>query len=140
MTAHDYLAHLKTLAQEHKIQVTEGIGMDPRHSAANPKLRAVLIPEITSDVAYALALHEMGHIVAPEGHIGTHGPCPKCCQDPMYMYDLLKEEFAAWAWARSQALEWTTGMEQAEKIGIQSYLNQLGRAREAAGVPMPKVA
>lgn len=129
-----YRNHLYQLTQTHDIRVMEALGAPPEMNEAHPKLRRIVVAEINNDTSYALALHEMGHVVSPDGHGKSHGLCRKCCQDPMYMYDLLTEEFAAWAWAREQAIEWTVGMEQTEKYCIMSYLEQLKKARESVGM------
>ena len=133
MTVKDYRDHLKRLSREHNIIVEEVFG-GPRHGArAWPGLRFIRLPEVCDDTSYALALHEFGHLIAPNGSgisIGQFGDK----NDPMHCYDLLKEEFAAWAWARENAIEWTNGMEHTQMLCMKSYLDTLERAKIACGL------
>ena len=133
MNVDRYRSHLYKLVVEHSVEVLEAHGMPPELAVSAPELRRVILPTIADDTSYAIALHEIGHIVAKNGH-GISKGMSGDLSDPMYVYDLLTEEFAAWAWARAQAIDWTVGMEQTEKLAIMSYLETLRRAKETAGL------
>ena len=84
-----YAEHIDELLQEH------GITADWRRRTrcrAWRKTRRVRLEPVQGASSYAIALHEIGHIV---------GPC--------YGRRLNKER-QAWRWAETHAVEWTTGM------------------------------
>jgi len=54
------------------------------------------LPPVRSDVSYAVALHEIGHIKGRD----------------QKSLDVLVREQAAWQWARDNALVWTAAMER----------------------------
>lgn len=79
----------------------------PESAAAHAGFRAVVIHPIIDETTYAVALHEIGHLVAPLGALRA-------------MHDVrdndegnLKriEEAAAWEWARHYALLWSDVMQ-----------------------------
>jgi hypothetical protein len=71
--------------------------------AANFKRGTVRLHPIDSESAYAVALHEIGHI--------RQGP----------FEDLLIEERRAWEWAKANALVWTPTMQRTAEQCIRSY-------------------
>jgi hypothetical protein len=65
----------------------------------------ISILPIKSEITYATALHEIGHIMS-----GVREDC------------ILKIEAAAWMWARDNALEWTLRMKSTSLRSFDSYL------------------
>ena len=116
--------HIITLAREANISL-EVCGRCT-NSFADPHGRRVHIPPPDgSDEAYAVALHELGHLLDPQGvqlsqdqmmgvKLGlTHDP-----EDTLAVYS---EELAAWDWARRHAQRWTPEMEYRAQEGLSSY-------------------
>jgi hypothetical protein len=66
-------------------------------------------PVVRSAITYAVALHELGH------YLGEHVDHPDC----------IVRERAAWQWARTNALVWTTGMERCVTWSLSSYERDL---------------
>jgi hypothetical protein len=58
--------------------------------ALSGELEFILTPQITSEIAYAVAMHELGHIKRRD-----------------QSSDQIERERAAWEWARRNALMWT---------------------------------
>lgn len=77
--------------------------------------RKIRTRHIKSDVTYALALHEIGHILEPKAHNGTR----------------LDKEVAAWMWAMANAEEWTDKMDAYMRKGLRSYLAWSRRHKSA---------
>src|SRR5262245_37862106 len=71
--------------------------------AANPESGTVCLNPINSESAYAVALHEIGHI--------RQGP----------FEDLMIEERRAWEWAKANALVWTPTMQRKAEQSMGSY-------------------
>lgn len=85
--------HVRTLANDGCVTVT---WCDSWHDAeAWVELRSVTLPRIHVAADYLMALHELGHVLAPDAeHLET---APG-------VYGRLVREGAAWAWAASVAL------------------------------------
>jgi hypothetical protein len=80
-------------------------------AVADHSTGTIRLHPITSEVAYAVALHEIGHIRRGR-------------QD-----DVLVNERAAWEWGRENALVWTPTMERAAERSLGDYeLYELGNA------------
>ncbi len=75
------------------------------------------IPRVRGELTYALALHEIGHI------LGAHQNSP----------DVMTREREAWRWARDNAIKWTPKMEHYAARLLLSYerWEQEARTREA---------
>jgi hypothetical protein len=119
--------HVVNLAAEHNIKVcfdccktiarSMGIASD-----THPK---VCTKDITGPISYAVALHELGHLIAPDGclrkkyasafNMATQLRTP-------WDYDvIICDEMAAWAWARKRALVWTPTMWRAMRWALHTY-------------------
>lgn len=75
------------------------------------KSRKVRIPEVKSAITYALALHELGHVIGRQS--GRR----------------LDQDVQAWEWARRAALEWRKPMKRYAAKCIASYLKWCQRRR-----------
>jgi hypothetical protein len=80
-------------------------------------LRMICISPIVDETIYAVALHELGHCVAPAGADATRDNSRSLTDQCKAM----EEEDAAWGWAQSVALEWTPAMEMIHQMGRESY-------------------
>lgn len=68
---------------------------------------------IASDAAYAIAMHEMGHIAMPGAfnmQTQRRGAVVK-----------IEEELAAWEWAMHYALAWTDEMQRMKDFALRNY-------------------
>lgn len=74
--------------------------------------RKVKIRPVRSEITYAVALHEIGHIA-----IGNRSRA----------IGRLAEEAEAWEWARSNALEWTDRMSEKAEACVTSYVRSYNR-------------
>jgi len=79
--------------------------------AVSGELEFIRAPHIRSEVAYAVAMHELGHIKSRAKSI-----------------DQIERERAAWDWARSNALMWTARMEGYAVASLQWHQEQKGRS------------
>lgn len=113
-----YAQHVATLASEHRITITHDAAdfgnkvLDAYLMAtlcgvpfgySDPKNRRICIRPVVDDVTYAVAMHEMGHILHPDGHLRNRGL--------EFTYALIqREERNAWLWAANHAVAWTRDM------------------------------
>jgi hypothetical protein len=89
--------HVLDLAAELRIKWSDW------QAKADPEIRTVTLRPIKSEKAYALALHEIGHI-----RTGRFD-------------DVLIEERRAWEWARANALVWTPTMQREADSSLGHY-------------------
>ena len=116
--------HVERLVKEHGITVRHVKRI--RQSKCFPWDGAppvMQFPPVRSAITYAVALHELGH------YLGEHVNHP----------DRVVRERAAWQWARTNALTWTTGMERCQTLSLTLYERTLCaacplRAREETAV------
>ena len=116
-TAESREAHILTLARQH------GIALDIRCSTRGMSwadTRRIRIAQVRGPVSYAVALHEIGHLVAEGASGRTHSR--------------LLKEIRAWRWARAHALEWTERMDREMQRSMQCYLARAKRR----GWPIPE--
>jgi hypothetical protein len=107
----NYAAHIARICKIEDIK----IGSSSRRGRANHRKRLIKIRPVRTDITYAVALHEIGHILDPRGHRGTR----------------LDKEVAAWEWAKANAKEWTDRMEEKMRKSLQSYLAWSMRSKQA---------
>ena len=96
--------HIKKLCRKHRIKLTFHDG-DKTGDWSFWDNR-ICVRHITTKARYAVALHEIGHLVT-----GTKS------------HPRLYQEGAAWAWAREHALCWTPSMQREMLTGLRSYLD-----------------
>ncbi len=100
--------HIISLLLQHTIAVTWKDGTSGR---AWVKTRRVRLRPVKTQKTYAVALHEIGHIV---------GDQPKARLD---------REAAAWEWAMRNALKWTRITHATMQRCLQSYMDAAQRKR-----------
>ena len=93
--------HIERLCHEHRIAWYQDVKRCERAWAVN-ECEEIHTPPIRSAVAYATALHEIGHI------LGRH-------QDSRVV--LVRERWA-WRWARRHAIAWTRAMERSYSLTL----------------------
>lgn len=129
----EFREHVVKLLTTHRIAMTE------RHDKFDPLMvysvmgsRSIQVQPVVDAITYAIALHEIGHIVAQrKAGIGINGGD---LDDPMFVYDVLTEEHAAWEWAESVALDWPVEMAHIRQLAMTNYLRILDRAKRLAGI------
>ena len=100
ISATEMVTHIADLCSEHGIEVTA-------HSSGGRawrQIRKVSIKPVRSAVTYAVALHEIGHILGPDQNKPS-----------------LFKEAGAWMWATQNALEWSPQMRAKAAKCLDSY-------------------
>jgi len=121
--------HVTDLCKAFNIVAEVRPDMKPEQASSGHLLGTVpyvKIPPVVDDTSYAVALHEIGHMLAPLGSFRHTEITQKFLQrHPAELARLkrlrLDEEYAAWEWAKHHALDWTTGMEQVYRYAIGTY-------------------
>jgi hypothetical protein len=101
MSIKDMRRHILALCKRHGIAV--GYSRHEAYATTRYRDKIVIYP-IKSEVAYSIALHEIGHI------LGRHQTSLRV---------LVKEEWA-WRWARKHAIVWTQAMER-DRLDSMAY-------------------
>jgi hypothetical protein len=131
--------HVQQIARENNIRVVIVKGLSDydihgEDSDDNSLPRTLVTSPITSDRIYAIALHELGHFIDPNGELtkgwmvyrSLFGP------DPSEIADMLKEEQASWDWGKTHsAFGWTADMEAVYREGYSSYVNRANGVNNA---------
>lgn len=134
-TVQELADHARALASAFKISLVErdDIIVKPEQAISlhydlpgGLQYKIVGVQVIADECRYAIALHELGHCIAPLGAIAESKTRPEL---------ILVQEEAAWEWAEYHALVWTTAMEQTKTFGLDSYrkTDSERRAREKSG-------
>ena len=95
-------AHVDALCKHYRI----GVQYQPGKAYAWQMERRIRVPPGGTDVSYAVALHELGHI------LGKWQTRP-----------LLISEVGAWRWAKGVALFWTPVMDGRMRDCLESYVH-----------------
>lgn len=114
MNKENLAAHIAQLAKLHAIEIAPRASYGGR---AFKRTRRVCLRPIRSQVTYAVALHEIGHVA---------GRQPRTRLD---------REAAAWIWARSNAIFWTDAMQAKMMDCLRSYARKAER-KMLRGTPM----
>lgn len=111
VTAKQMAIHVAVICAENNIEVVK----HSRSGAAWRKSRRIAIRPVKTAISYAVALHEIGHILGPQ-QSGTR----------------LMKECGAWLWAHDNAMTWTDAMEKAMQKRLRSYVAWAQRHKTAA--------
>ncbi len=106
MTTEQMAAHIRKVCIVESIEVQS----HSRGGRAYRRSRRIKIRPVKTDITYAIALHEIGHIL---------GPCQSSTK--------LDREVGAWVWATANAIEWTDAMSAKRAKCLQSYLAKAAR-------------
>jgi hypothetical protein len=126
-TLRQLVEHLAALALQHNITLDVIAGMKPERALARAGInpftrqtvgRRIQIAPVTEESTYVVALHEMGHLVAPNGMSGTSVGMARSVRD---IQSILRAEQAAWDWAKENAIEWSVAMEQNKQMSLGAY-------------------
>jgi hypothetical protein len=101
MTPEQMREHVAAICREHGIRVLP----HSRGGRASKTHRIIAIRPVKSAVTYAVALHELGHVLGPWQSL------PR-----------LYAEAGAWKWAREAAGIWTPAMEDKMSRSLHSYV------------------
>jgi len=102
--------HIATICAQHEIV----IGSHTSGGRAFRKSRRIKIRPVKSAVTYAIALHEIGHILGKR-QSGNR----------------IDKEVGAWEWAKTNAIEWTPVMTKTMTRCLSSYLRWTQRSKRA---------
>ena len=134
MTAYqaDKTQHARELAAAFKVALCI-MDIPPENAGANVKphgeyLGTVKCGRIIDDTTYAVALHEMGHVVAPCGGLPEER---RRVTGAASLRVKLIEERAAWDWAMHYACDWTPAMEQVKQWALSTYETGYAQALQA---------
>lgn len=101
-----------------RLNLTNG-SLDTSH--AHPTVGSICMPPIVCEVGYAVAMHELGHCLAP--HAGG---------DPAVGFaECRLQEELAWIWAETHAKIWTPTMEHVKQVCLATYTEVAWQRREA---------
>lgn len=124
-------AHAFALAHAFGVRLIERDEHAPDDAFAVPALRLCVVAPIKDETQYAVALHELGHVLAPLGVIDDGE-----LRDRAGRWRIkLDEETAAWDWAQHYALTWTPVMQSVREMTFATYV-----ANAPAPPPPPKPA
>lgn len=147
----DYRTHVNELARTHQVRVIEnptpkqlfdvgamtlalmtdaGGVFKPEWAFCAANARAVFVAPIADETMYAVALHEMGHVVG-DAHNAKRGASLTTAE----IVALCDEEDAAWAWAMRNAREWTPAMDAVREWARGTYIATLRRRVVAVYIP-----
>ena len=99
ITASQMRAHILQLSTDHDIRIEWRRDTDGAWAARAVNL--ISIPQIRSAISYAIALHEIGHLLGP----GQRASRMRC-------------ERGAWRWAKTNAIAWLASMNKTERRSL----------------------
>ena len=100
--------HVVSLCKAHKIAITFGT----RRGRAWRAARRVSVPHVRGAISYAVALHEIGHVLGKRGRTR------------------LDHEVHAWQWAEAHAHVWNAAMNAKRKRSLRSYVQWAKRRQD----------
>lgn len=104
---HPLRVHVEQIADDHRVVIVFDHMMKPEDAVAVPPLRMVMCYPVMDETTYMIAMHELGHLIAP----GGTGPDDFSSQ-MKFVDGKMQREDIAWGWARTHALVWTDVMER----------------------------
>jgi hypothetical protein len=119
--------HVYGLAAANGIKVNEVLS-DVADSYANTKTREVFVARLDDDAAYAGALHELGHLIAPGGNLRSGEVRPT--NELQAANYTLHEEATAWQWAKATALGWNAVMQRTMERFFSTYEKPVQQMKE----------
>lgn len=109
--------HIDQVCQRDDIR----IGSHSRGGSASKRARFIRIRPVKSAITYAIALHEIGHVLGP-------------WQSQPRLY----KEAGAWKWALDNAICWTPPMQKTMIRSLNSYLRWQKRRHRHVRLPEPE--
>jgi hypothetical protein len=110
ITIADLKKHFLLLCADEEVDV-QWCDVPSKALALSGELEFILTPNIRSEISYAVAMHELGHI-----------------KSPTQSADQTERERSAWDWARHNALIWTPHMEGYAAASLRWYEAQRRRS------------
>ena len=123
-----FAGHVRALAKAFDVLIREDPDRSPEDAGAGwlredshlplvQRRKCARFRSVTDETSYAVALHELGHCVAPMGQLEFDRDLI-CLRNARLQ---IEEERAAWEWARHMALDWTVAMDQVRLHSLKSY-------------------
>jgi len=134
MEMNRFRAHIEKLADKHGVAVLMDPSLPPEGGIAFGELRAIAVSPVMDETTYMVAMHELGHVLAP----GGHGIVDANLSPIKKVAARMDQEDAAWAWARANALEWTDLMEHWAQYSREAYRAMVVVMCKATYIPRPK--
>lgn len=149
MKIEDLAEHVRTIGYAFKIEVKEReCSYEDSHATesfeVNPKTgkamfdrslgRELHVRYISSEFGYAVAMHELGHLLHPTGLVHVRDE-----RNLNYALIMLEEE-SAYEWAHANSPIWTPEMQRAEELGMNTYREGMIIAKLKAKVAARKSA
>jgi len=130
--------HVYELAAAFNVRLIEVEDAQPEQAFAAPLRRTIVVSPIIDETIYAVALHELGHVLSPLGSLHDAKRGADSAQ-AAHNYTLA-EEHAAWDWARHYALDWTAPMQAVRDWAIGTYEQPMPRPTPTptAATPTPR--
>lgn len=135
-TAAEYRKHAHALARAFRVILREEHGRNPSDAGAGIHAflgKFAVCAPIIDETTYIVALHELGHLIDPMGHL-LEQKSKRFQQHHVYcdardVRLTIDEEVAAWSWAKRHAIEWTPAMASVRRMTFGSYLALAKQAR-----------
>jgi hypothetical protein len=108
---------------------------DPQNAVSVELPRgSVLCAPITDSATYTVAMHELGHVLHPQGSLAHEKAAARKANDMRrYLRLVVLSEESAWEWAKHHALDWTTASAQVESYALATYREQLAGVEALCG-------
>jgi len=121
-----FYKHIIAITESQCIEIQES---EKQNSAAKIEERIILLEDtnISTRRAYAIALHEIGHIVSSsQQDLTKDEECSLATSRMVQQRELipdtyLQNEVDAWKWARANAVQWSEVMEERAQACLHSY-------------------
>ncbi len=140
-TAPELAAHVAALASAFGVRLLVNPAIPPEAARAGTgrlagaALKLVEVAPVTDETTYAVALHEVGHHIAPCGTVDLESAQGRATGEPATLADwnlLVLAEESAWEYAAYHALCWTDPMAFVKQWSLGTYY--AGRAAFVAEV------
>jgi len=129
-----YRTHIAKLSHDHQVAVLQDPNMTPDSGYALGQLGTIVVAPVIDETTYMVAMHELGHVLAPNGH----GHIDAGLSPFKKVAALMDQEDAAWAWARANALVWTDLMEHWAQYSRETYRKAVVDICKATYIPRVK--
>src|SRR4051812_15325989 len=107
--AREFARHAHAIAAAFGVEIIEHDDQ-LQIAGANPILGVVVCARIVGETSYAVAMHEMGHHLAPLGFLPLEQIRAESVRAKLGLVVVTEE--AAWEWAEHYAIDWTVAMQQ----------------------------
>ena len=133
MEINHFRRHVVEIARTHRVVVVFDKLLAADDGVAVSEARMIVVHPVFEETTYMVAMHELGHVLAP----GGHGTIDKSLPPLQQIISLMDQEDAAWEWARANAIMWTELMEHWAQWARESYRTSVVAACKAKYIRTP---